>query len=168
MADNSKKVSELPTASNAALTDRILILRSPAANASVRTITANDFINSFQTDILSVIPDTVVVANSITAVSNGTTEVPFFSYQVANGKTGCCELTIHARDATTDSTTAGKLLIVANTSSVSSSVTSIEVGDNQILLTPNPVQAANIITLYFTRSSATTSNVLIRYSATIF
>jgi hypothetical protein len=43
MADNSKKISELPTASNAALTDRILILRSPAANASVRTITVADF-----------------------------------------------------------------------------------------------------------------------------
>jgi hypothetical protein len=168
MADNSKKVSELPTTSNAVSTDRILILKNPSSNASVRTITANDFINSFQTDILSVIPDTVVVANSITAVSNNTTEVPFFSYQVANGKTGCCELTIHARDTTTDSTTAGKLLIVANTSSVSSSVTSIEVGDNQILLTPSPIQSANIITLYFTRSSATTSNVLIRYSATIF
>jgi hypothetical protein len=43
MADNSKKVSELPTASNVASTDRVLILRSPASNASVRTVTMANF-----------------------------------------------------------------------------------------------------------------------------
>lgn len=43
MADNSKKISELPTASNVAITDRVLVLRSPAANASVRTVTVADF-----------------------------------------------------------------------------------------------------------------------------
>jgi hypothetical protein len=39
MADNSKKLSELPTASNAASTDRLLILRDPAGSPSTRTIT---------------------------------------------------------------------------------------------------------------------------------
>ena len=39
MADNSKKVSELPTAANVASTDRVLVLRSPSSNASVRTVT---------------------------------------------------------------------------------------------------------------------------------
>jgi len=43
MADNSKKVSELPTASNVASTDRILVLRSPSSNASVRTVTMANF-----------------------------------------------------------------------------------------------------------------------------
>lgn len=43
MADNSKKISELPIASNVASTDRVLVLRSPAANASVRTITVANF-----------------------------------------------------------------------------------------------------------------------------
>lgn len=43
MADNSKKISELPTAANAASTDRILILREPSGNASVRTITVSAF-----------------------------------------------------------------------------------------------------------------------------
>jgi hypothetical protein len=43
MADNSKKVSELATASNVASTDRVLVLRSPAANASVRTVTFSNF-----------------------------------------------------------------------------------------------------------------------------
>jgi hypothetical protein len=42
MADNSKKVSELPTASNVASTDRVLVLRSPSSNASVRTVTFSD------------------------------------------------------------------------------------------------------------------------------
>ena len=37
MADNSKKVSELPIAANTASTDRILVLRDPAGNPSVRT-----------------------------------------------------------------------------------------------------------------------------------
>ncbi len=43
MADNSKKVSELPTASNVASTDRVLVLRSPSSNASVRTVTMANF-----------------------------------------------------------------------------------------------------------------------------
>lgn len=42
MADNSKKISELPTAANVASTDRILVLRSPSANASVRTVAFGD------------------------------------------------------------------------------------------------------------------------------
>jgi len=38
MADNSKKLSELTIASNAASTDRLLILRDPAGSPSTRTI----------------------------------------------------------------------------------------------------------------------------------
>ena len=41
MADNSKKVSELPTAANVASTDRVLVLRDPSSNASVRTVNAS-------------------------------------------------------------------------------------------------------------------------------
>lgn len=43
MADNSKKISEVPTASNVAITDRVLVLRSPSSNASVRTVEIADF-----------------------------------------------------------------------------------------------------------------------------
>ena len=43
MVDNAKKVSELPTASNVASTDRIMVLRDPAGTASVRTITLSNF-----------------------------------------------------------------------------------------------------------------------------
>jgi len=39
MTDNSKKVSELPTAANVALTDRVMVLRDPTGTPSVRTIT---------------------------------------------------------------------------------------------------------------------------------
>lgn len=38
MADNSKKVSELPTANNIAGSDRVLVLRDPSGNPSVRTV----------------------------------------------------------------------------------------------------------------------------------
>lgn len=61
MADNSKKVSELPTTSNVASTDRILVLRSPASNASVRTIPFSD------------LSANIIVSNSVPAnsTSNG-------------------------------------------------------------------------------------------------
>lgn len=39
MANNSKKLSELPVAANAAPTDRLVILRDPLGNSSARTIT---------------------------------------------------------------------------------------------------------------------------------
>lgn len=43
MADNSKTVSQLPTAANVAATDRILVLRNPSGNASVRTVNVSIF-----------------------------------------------------------------------------------------------------------------------------
>ena len=58
MADNSKKVSELAIASNVASTDRVLILRSPSANASVRTVPFSDLCAN------------VIVSNSVPANSS--------------------------------------------------------------------------------------------------
>lgn len=43
MTDNSKKVSELPTAANVAATDRVLVLRDPSGTPSVRTVNVNIF-----------------------------------------------------------------------------------------------------------------------------
>jgi len=43
MADSSKKVSELPVAANVASTDRVMVLRDPSGNASVRTVTVANF-----------------------------------------------------------------------------------------------------------------------------
>ena len=48
MTDNSKKVSQLPIAANAESTDRILILRTPSGNASVRTITLDNLTASIR------------------------------------------------------------------------------------------------------------------------
>jgi hypothetical protein len=47
MADNSKKVSELPTAANAVSTDRVVILRDPAGSPSLRTIAINNLAKDF-------------------------------------------------------------------------------------------------------------------------
>jgi len=58
MSDNSKKVSELPTASNVASTDRILVLREPTGTASVRTVP------------FSVISANIVISNSVPANSS--------------------------------------------------------------------------------------------------
>lgn len=168
MADNSKKVSELAIANTVATTDRVMVLRTPASNASARTITVNNFAESIKPLVQNIIPNTTVIANSVTVASNGTSNVAFFSYTIGAGKTGCCDIILHARDSTTDSTTAATILIVANTSDTAASVTSVEVGDNQILFTPNPVFVSNTVTVYFTRSSAATSNVTVRFSATIY
>lgn len=43
MADNSIKVSGLPTAANVAATDRVLVLRDPSGSPSVRTVNLNIF-----------------------------------------------------------------------------------------------------------------------------
>ena len=61
MSDNSKKVSELPTAANVAATDRILVLRDPLGTPSVRTVNANIFAAN------------LVISNTVpaTASSNG-------------------------------------------------------------------------------------------------
>ena len=58
MAGESKKVSELPTASNVASTDRVLVLRDPSGNASVRTVT------------MSTLSANLIVSNSAPANSS--------------------------------------------------------------------------------------------------
>lgn len=53
MAENSKKVSELPVTTNVASTDRILVLRDPAGSPSTRTITVNNFISNVSSSIVN-------------------------------------------------------------------------------------------------------------------
>lgn len=62
MATETKKVSELAIAANAANSDRILILRDPSINPSVRTITVANFSAN------------IVLSNTVPAgpTSNGT------------------------------------------------------------------------------------------------
>jgi hypothetical protein len=168
MANTGNKVSELPTAANVATTDRVMVLRDPSGNASVRTVTLANFANSIIPLVQNNIPGTTVTSNSVTLASNGTNNVAFFSYTIGSGRTGCCDISIHARDTTTDSTAAGSLLIVANTSNVVISATAAEVGNPSISFNVTPTISSNVVTVYFTRSGAATSNVLLRFSATIF
>jgi hypothetical protein len=168
MADNSKKVSELPTAANVANDDRVLVLRSPASNASVRTVTLSNFANSITPLVQAVIPNTTVIANSVTVASNGATPVPFFTYNVANGRTGCCHVELHSGDANRYNVTGGTITIVANTTQVGFSEATTQIGSNIILFDPNPTLVSNNITLFFRRDSATTDNVTVRFKATIY
>lgn len=57
MTDNSKKISELPTAANVASSDRILVLRDPSGSPSVRTVNVNIFCAN------------IVISNSVPANS---------------------------------------------------------------------------------------------------
>lgn len=168
MANTGNKVSELPTAANVATTDRVMVLRDPAGNASVRTVTLANFANSIVKLVQNNIPNTTVVSNSVVVPSNGTIPVAFFNYSVANGSTGCCDIKFHAKDSNGNNVTGGTITIVANTSTVSKSETAIQVGSNIILFDPAATLSSNVITLYFRRGSAATDNVNIRFSATIY
>ena len=64
MADNSKKVSELPTAANVALSDRVLVLRDPASNPSVRTVNVSIFV----ANVSSVVANTILTSNIVPLV----------------------------------------------------------------------------------------------------
>lgn len=61
MADDSRKVSQLPTAANVAASDRVLVLRDPGGTPSVRTVN------------VSIFSANLVISNSVpaTASSNG-------------------------------------------------------------------------------------------------
>ena len=168
MADNSKKVSELAIANTVATTDRVMVLRTPASNASVRTVTVNNFVEAIKPLVQNNIPNTTVIANSVTVASNGTSNVAFFSYTIGAGKTGCSNILIHARDTTTDSTTAAHILVVGNSTNAAIGIVQTDVGSPMIDFNVSPTISSNVVTLYFSRGAAATSNVLLRYSATIY
>ena len=48
MANNSVKISQLPDAANVASTDKLLILRSPSSNVSLRTANVSVFAANLQ------------------------------------------------------------------------------------------------------------------------
>jgi len=102
MADNSKKVSELPTAANVASSDRVLVLRDPAGTPSVRTVNVGIFIanvstivtaNILSSNIVSQVANTItpsVVANVVpTVIANVTPTITndviqFFTNNISN------------------------------------------------------------------------------------
>lgn len=72
MADNSKKVSELPIAANVASTDRILVLRDPTGNPSVRTAA------------FSTISANLVLSNTVPATSTSSGIAGTIRYDSSN------------------------------------------------------------------------------------
>jgi hypothetical protein len=133
MADNSKKVSELPITTNAASTDRILILRSPASNASVRTITASNLANSLTSFLPTVVPNSATVSSTLTVTSNGTTPVEFFTFNA-----DAADLKFHAVDIVSGDITTGEIYCVANNTDACTSVTAADVGSNKIRFDSTP------------------------------
>jgi hypothetical protein len=171
MTDNAKKTSELATSNTVVGSDRILILKDPTSSPSTRTITTNNFANSIIQLVQNPIPNTTFEANSVTVVSNGTSTVAVYSYSVDSGKTGCCHFTFHAKDSVTNSISGGSLMLVAIGNEANINYNSVaEIGSNPIYFDNQPTvnTSSNTVTIYMRRGSAATSNVTIRYSATIF
>jgi hypothetical protein len=71
MANTGNKVSELPTAANVASTDRILVLRDPSGNASVRTVA------------MSTVSANITISTSVPA-NNSSNGLPGFMAYDAN------------------------------------------------------------------------------------
>jgi hypothetical protein len=70
MTDNSKKLSELPVVTNAASTDRVLILRDPAGSPSTRTIAVSNLVSSIAYANTTV-AGTVKVGNNLSVNATG-------------------------------------------------------------------------------------------------
>jgi hypothetical protein len=173
MTDRAKKISELQVTTSVANTDKLVVLKD-AANASIattRSISLSSLAQSLTPLVQASIPNTTVISNSVIVASNGSTPVPFFTYDIGPGKSGCCQLMFHARDSFTNSITGGTLTAVAIGTEANMNYDSVAaIGTNQIGFGIQPLvnAASNTVTLFFARDSATTTNVSIRYTATIF
>lgn len=172
MTDRAKKISELQVTTSVVATDKIVVLKD-AANASIaatKAMSVNSFAQSITPLVQANIPNTTVISNSIVVASNGTTPVPFLVYDIGPGKTGCCQVTLHARDNYTNTITGGSMSVVAMGSEANLVVYTAQIGPTQIGFGLSPLvnTAANTVTLYFARDAEATTNVNIRYSATIF
>ena len=76
MADNSKRVSELQQSANVTSSDRVLILKSPSLNASVRTITVAN-LAATMTKATELSAGVVRIGNGINVDANGTISTNF-------------------------------------------------------------------------------------------
>ena len=72
MANTGNKVSELPTAANVASTDRILVLRDPSGNASVRTVA------------MSTVSANITISTSVPANASSNGLPGFMAYDANN------------------------------------------------------------------------------------
>lgn len=167
----TKKVTDLTALTAATGDDLLYIVNDPSGTPGSRKITVNNFANSIKSQVSAIIPNTTVTANSVTIQSSGTANVAFLSYNFPSGRTGCADVLVHARDVSTDEITAGHLFIaVQNSTSVSINQTVAQAGVNSInfSITPTVNATSNTVTLYVSRGAASTANLNIRYSLTVF
>lgn len=169
MTDRAKKISELQTTSSVANTDKIVVLKDAAntSAASTRAMTINAFAQSVGNLIRLDPANTTIVANTIVRASNGTSLVSFFTF--ANNDAG--HMDFHAKDYSSGDITAGHLTLVSNSIAAN-------LGINEVVtIGPNPIRFDNapavnnttgVVTLFFTRDNATTSNVEIKYKVTLY
>jgi hypothetical protein len=164
MTDRAKKISELSTTTSVANTDKIVVLKDAANSsiASTKAMTVNNFALSIAP--LLQLPGSVVQYGNVTARSNGTSYVTFFSFDGNTHFSGI--LNFQAKD--TDSTghyTMGSIYFVKNTAESNSINLVTYNGDNPIMIENTPVinVSTGVTELQFKRSSASTANVNIRY-----
>lgn len=162
------KITELPAASNAVANDLMVIVKDTSGIPTTSKLTVNALAVSLTPLVQNVIPNTTVTGASVTVATDGTNPVSFFTYSIGPGKTGCCDIQLHARDSNGNNVTAGHLLIVANTTNASITTTTSNVGTDAIVFNHAPTIASNTVTLYVKRGTAASSNVTIRYSATVY
>lgn len=162
------KITELPAASNAVANDLLVIVKDTSGIPTTSKLTVNALAISLTPLVQNVIPNTTVTGASVTVTTSGLTPVPFFTYTIGSGKTGCCDIQLHARDTDGNNVTAGHLLIVANNTSAYLTATTAGVGSAGIDFNLQPTKSGNTISVYVARDTAVSTNVAIRYSATVY
>ena len=166
MTDRAKKISELSTTSSVANTDKIVVLKDAAntSAASTRAMTVNAFTQSVKGLIAPQVPNSEYVGNTLTIASNGTSYVNAISFSITSYDG--MDVTFHANEG--NNITIGRVVVVANTSATNAQYLVATIGPNPILMDSVPVinLTSNLVFLQFARASATTTNVVFRYSAT--
>ena len=165
----TKKVTDLTAITSATGDDLLYLVNDPSGTPGSRKITVNNFANSIKTQVSAVIPNTSVVANSVTFQSSGTANVAFLTYTFSTGATGCADVFVHARDVTTNEISSGHLFVaVQNSSSIGITQSIAQAGVNTIDFNVTPTVTSNTVTMYFRRGAASTANISLRFAATIF
>lgn len=172
MTDRAKKISELQVTTSVANTDKLVVLKDAANTtiATTRAISVSSLAQSLTPLVQASIPNTTVISNTVTVASTGDTPAPWFSYSIGPGKTGCCHIEFHARDFHDNAISGGFLSVVALGNESNMHYGAASLGNNYIGFDINPIVnvASNTVTMLFYRSPTTTTNVTIRYTATIF
>ena len=167
MTDRAKKISELQATTSVANTDKLVVLKDAANSsiASTRSMTMTNFANSVKGLIAPQVPNSVYVSNTFTVVSNGTSYVNAFSFSVTDYDG--MDVTFHANEG--NNITIGKVVVVANTSDANAQYLVTAVGPNHIIMDAAPVinTTSNLVFIQLRRNSATSTNVVVRYSATL-